>query len=432
MFGLFMSFEYISGSLHWDNTDLSGLTEKIAQLLKEKYAYTGAYYLYNTNIFLQRATLFEQYFPEDYFFYSVKSLSNLHFLSHLSHKEQFGTDVVSSGEMVRAARAGFQGERIVFAGVGKTAAEIQLGIDMQIHSFHVESLAEIRLIGQISSESQKHARISFRINPDVHVDTHKHITTGKEENKFGLAIKEIPAALDLIKSFSHASLVGIQSHIGSQILDHQPYLNSLGKLIPIAKEIEEAGFPLEYISLGGGFGIDYKQNPYSKKVPEEFSLETLSKGLHAFRPLPWKLYFEPGRFISAPSGVLITNVTYKKEKTGFSIAITDAGMGDLMRPALYGAVHPIYPVREKHQIFKVDIAGPICESTDYFSRQTESPELSEGDRLAILHAGAYGATMGSIYNTRPLIPEIAFDSSETISVIRRPQTLEELLSLEIL
>ncbi len=426
-----MYFEYQKDRLQFGGIDIPALHREVAAYLAQNYSYSGAYYLYHAGIFRERASLLSEQLPGRKFFYSVKSLSNISLLKILRENKDFGVDVVSAGEIRRAQIAGFQGSEIVFAGVGKSTEEIRYALAADIRAFHVESLSELRRIAIEAQSMGKIAGIALRLNPDVTVDTHRHITTGKEENKFGLSRHEITEALRFIASSGSLRLRGLQAHIGSQILDTEPYLQTLRFLLQVAEQvISPSGERVEYLSLGGGFGIDYECTLTAESV-RQFPVTQLAAAVKEINTSGYEIDFEPGRFISAISGILVCQVEYIKQKSNFEIAILNTGMNDLIRPALYEARHPILPfIKNEAPHKQYDLVGPICESSDLFASRQSMPELREGDMLVIAHSGAYGSVMSSNYNTRPLIPEVLVDGGN-FRIIRRPQTYEELLKPEM-
>lgn len=422
-------FRYEGNELHWRKAALTPLVEKIATRLQNEYQYHGAFWLYQEEILHERLRLLEEGLPGCSFYYSVKSQSNLSLLSLIAAHSRFGADVVSGGELFRALKAGFRPEKIVFAGVGKTEDEIVVALKAKIRSFHVESIAELKDIARLAQGLGVIAQVSLRLNPDVEVDTHRHITTGKEENKFGLSEADFNEASEILATSPSLRLVGLQAHIGSQIFAVEPYIKT-AQFLKARSEIITArtGKPLEYISLGGGFGVDYKQ---IEGDAVNFDFSALANAVRQIFGNAVELHFEPGRFISAPLGILATRVRHLKNRTGKVIAIIDAAMNDLIRPMLYEAYHPILPLQRRAAEQNYDIVGPVCESTDTFAAGRFLPELAEKDWLAIGYAGAYGSCMSSNFNSRPLIPEILLTKTGDIRLIRKPQTFEQMLATEV-
>ncbi len=426
-------YRYENQNLHWAGQELTELCEATENKLREEYDYEGPYFLYHRKILTERLDLFQNLFPQCGIYYSVKSLSNLHLLRLIRNYDRFNLDVVSGGEIQRGLEAGFSGSQMVYAGVGKNRQEIELGITKEIKSFHVESLSEITQISKVAGDLKKTAGITLRLNPDISVNTHRYIVTGSEESKFGISQDEFGTALNMIKSLDSLRLNGLQLHLGSQIKEVEPYLKGLDFLRNKAKIAEkELGIHLEYLSLGGGFGIDYDIDERSGEPgfsAQEFPLHEFSANLSAL-DIDHRIDLEPGRFISAYCGILIAKTLYIKEKQNYRIAITNAGMSELIRPSLYGAFHPILPLLKRTEEKEpYDIVGPICESGDFFAKKYDCSALEEGDRLAILHSGAYGSVMSSNYNSRPFVPEVMITEND-IRIIRRPQRLEELFERE--
>lgn len=424
-------FRYIDNQLHWNGHNLAHLLPEVAALLRHKHQYSGPFWFYQEDILARRLKLLEDGLPGCTFYYSVKSQSNLSLLSLIAAHARFGADVVSGGELYRALKAGFAPEKIVFAGVGKTEQEILAALELQIRSFHVESIAELKEIARLATERNLCARISLRLNPDIEVDTHRHITTGKEENKFGLSEADFGDAMQILRSEKSLRLVGLQAHIGSQLFAIEPYVKT-ARYLNDKRQIATGvlGVQLEYISLGGGFGVDY-QDLDGEAV--SFDFQGLAHAIAEIFSDGIEVHFEPGRFISAPLGILASRVRHLKNRTGKVIAIIDAAMNDLIRPMLYEAYHPILPVERRLNQVNYDIVGPVCESTDTFASGRLLPELYENDWLAIGYAGAYGSCMSSNFNSRPLIPEVLLTSgaAEELRIIRRPQSLEQMLAPEL-
>lgn len=441
-----MNFYYQNQELYWQHSDLKKITSSIEQHLQEEYQYQGAYYLYHADVLHKRLEYLTANLPDCEFYFSVKSLSNINILKTIISHSHFGVDVVSGGEIQRALRANIPPEKIVFAGVGKTEQEIEQALNISIKSFHAESLSELQKIAQVAKRLNKLAHIALRVNPNIAADTHHYIATGKEENKFGIPKYEIDEALKIIKNNTISlQLVGLQAHVGSQIKDTHSHIEALQFLQELATSIEK-DFPLQYISLGGGFGVDYElaENSSSSNsnnqdipqaIPNEFNLKQFSLELkeQLDKNKNRKIVFEPGRFISAYAGILVSHVIYIKEKTNFKIAVVDAAMNDLMRPALYQAEHPILPLYKKETKAIYDIVGPVCESGDFFRKKISLYQLQEKETLFILHSGAYGSAMASRYNSRMLLPEVLLDEKlpNGFRIIRKPENWDAILNNEI-
>lgn len=423
-------FQYADDKLIWRDKPLEPVLQAAADKLAGEFQYTGPFWLYQEKILSERLSLLEQKLPGCGFYYSVKSQSNLGILSRIAERKSFGADVVSGGELYRALKAGFPPGKIVFAGVGKTEAEIASALDLKIRSLHVESISELKDIERIAKEKELVAAVTLRLNPDVEVDTHRHITTGKEENKFGLSESDFQESLQTLKTSKNLKLVGLQAHIGSQIFDSAPYIETATFLSEKYSIVKAAlDYPLEYISLGGGFGVKYED---LEGDAVNFDFAGLVDAIRKIFIGNIEIHFEPGRFISAPLGILLTRVRHLKERTGKTIAIIDAAMNDLIRPMLYEAYHPILPVNRRAGQHTYDVVGPVCESTDTFATKRRLPEIQEKDWLAIGYAGAYGSCMSSNFNSRTLLPELLLLENGDIQVIRKPQTLEQMLAGEVL
>lgn len=434
-----MYFSYRDQNLFWQETNLALVTRAIENQLQQEYCYQGAYYLYHLGILRERLGSLTLELPNADFYYSVKSLSNINILKEINKLKNFGLDVVSFGEIKRGLSAGFSARQIVFAGVGKTAQEMENALRLGIKSFHVESLSELNVLATVCRKLGCNASLALRLNPDLEAETHHYIATGKKENKFGLSARDLPLALQTIRNESLLNLVGLQAHVGSQIKNTRTHIELLKVLLAKARELTQSGFTLEYLSLGGGFGVDYEHDFANHPTLEEFHLSELAQGMATLTAnTPWKISFEPGRFVSAYAGMLVTHVLYLKEKEGFQIAVVDAAMNDLIRPALYDAKHPLAPLRQRGEETSLyDVVGPVCESGDFFRKAVRLPALREKDTLFILHTGAYGASMSSRYNSRRLLPEVLIDTNTNIDesssfrVIRRPETWDEVFATEL-
>ncbi|MBV6492366.1 MAG: Diaminopimelate decarboxylase [Turneriella sp.] len=422
-------FDYKEERLIWHGVPVNPLITQVEDLLKKQFNYTGPFWLYSEKILTERLAILEKELPHFHFYYSVKSLPNIGILKRIQPNKNFGADVVSGGELYRALKAGFDPKRIVFAGVGKTEAEIEYGINEKIRAFHVESIAELKDIERIAEGKKTTAHIAFRLNPDVEVDTHKHITTGKEENKFGMSEADFLMGITILKKSKHLKLVGLQAHIGSQLFDATPYIKTAqylhDKYAIIQKELSQK---IDYVSLGGGFGVKYER---LEGDGIDFDFSNLGASIGAiFKDANLEVHFEPGRFIAAPTGILMTRVRHLKERTGKVIAIIDAAMNDLIRPMLYEAYHPILSVNRREGEHVYDVVGPVCESTDTFATKRTLATLAENDWLAIGYAGAYGASMSSNFNSRVLLPELLLAANGELKFLRTPQTYDEMLANE--
>jgi len=352
--------------------------------------------------------------------FAMKSNSNLAVLSLLGRLGA-GMDIVSGGELFRVRKAGVPGNRIVFSGVGKRPDEIAAALEAGILMFNVESAAELDAIHAVAKKLKKRAPISIRVNPNVAADTHHHITTGKAENKFGVPYEEVFGLYQKAKRLPWLAITGIQAHIGSQITDVRPFRETVEKLLKLMDRLAAAGIAPRILDIGGGLGVRYN----AEKAPDPADQAKLILPLLRGRGL--KLLFEPGRFMVAESGALITKVLYRKETAHKNFVIVDAAMNDLARPALYDAFHPIWPVRKNGgKPLTADIVGPVCESGDYLAKGRSVPRPHPGDHLAVLMAGAYGFSMSSQYNARPRACEALVDGRRWW-VVRKRETLDDLV-----
>lgn len=339
--------------------------------------------------------------------------------------EGSGVDVVSGGELYRAQRAGAPAEKIVFAGVGKTEREITEGIEAGILFFTVESLPELELISRTAQKLGKTAPVALRVTPDVDPKTHRYITTGKAENKFGLDREEAVDFYLRCRQLPGIDPVGIHMHIGSQILQTEPFREGVERLVGLLKKLKAEGISLRYLDIGGGMGISYKGEEPPPAAAYAAALRPLLKDLKL------TVILEPGRFITGNAGALLTTVLQVKKKAKKSFIVADGAMNDLIRPALYSAWHQIVPICPgEGKVRRFDVVGPICETGDILGAGRRFPEPAPGDRLAVLSAGAYGAVMGSNYNSRPRPPEVLVDG-EKFRVVRKRETYHDLVRGEL-
>lgn len=383
------------------------------------------FYLYSENIIKNNYNSYSESFGSHShnICYSVKANSNLSILSLLA-KLGSGFDIVSGGELTRVLRAGGDPTKIVFSGVGKSEEEIIQALDNNIMCFNVESEDELNTINKIAKQKKTKANISFRVNPAINVNTHPYITTGMRDNKFGIEQSEIISLYEYASSLDGISIVGIDFHIGSQIMEIEPYLASLIKIIAIVDDLDAMGIPIKHIDIGGGLGISYEQESIvDKKL-------FLSEIIQIIGDRKLTLVIEPGRSIVGESGLLVTKIINIKESSAKSFAITDAGMNDLMRPPLYQAYHSIKEVvRQPISKATYDVVGPICETADFLGKD-RLLSISQGDFLAIENVGAYGFSLASNYNTRPKIDEYIV-SNNNVNKIRARDTIDQILENEI-
>lgn len=334
-----------------------------------------------------------------------------------------GADIVSGGELELALQAGVPADKIVFSGIGKTHAELTAAITAGIKQINAESESEIRLINEIAIGLNKTASVGIRVNPDVDARTHEKITTGKKENKFGIDWNDARRLFLSAEQFKGISLHGIEVHVGSQILELSPFREAFVKTKKMLNDLKEHGVSIQTVDVGGGLGVAYKTDE-SAPSPADY-IAVLQDVLGDF---DGEFVFEPGRCISGDAGVLVASVVRVKQTGDKRFAVLDAGMSDLVRPAMYDAYHNIEAVKGGEASERYDVVGPICESADIFGKDRMLPELNEGDLIAIETAGAYGAAMASNYNGRPLIAEVLTDN-DRYAVIRRRQTVAEMTAL---
>src|ERR1051326_8040633 len=365
--------------------------------------------------------------------FAVKSNSNQAVLRTLAMLGS-GFDIVSGGELRRVLSAGADPHKCVFAGVGKTEAEIEMALRQGVYSFNAESVAELERIERIAARLKQIAPIAVRVNPNVQAHTHRKITTGTYENKFGIAFEEVAAVYARASRLKHLRLRGIQMHIGSQITRVEPFQAAVQKVIPLVRRLRDS-YGLEFISIGGGLGIVYEpalasgQTAWWHSAPAR---NILTPQVYAERLLPWlkplglKILLEPGRFISGNAGVLVTRIEYVKRTGRKNFLIVDAAMNDLIRPAFYEAYHEIVPLTRKNgAAISSDVVGPICESGDFFAKNRPLPKVGEGDHLALMSAGAYGFVMASNYNTRAFASEVLVHGRQA-ALVRERQPLAEI------
>ncbi len=371
--------------------------------------------------------------------YAVKANSNIAILNLLASKGA-GFDIVSGGELFRVIRARGNPTLCTFAGVGKTADEIRFALQREILGFNVESESELTAINAVAKDMNVRAPIALRVNPDIEASTHKYIATGKKENKFGIGFDRIIEAYEEASRLPNIRIRGLQMHIGSQITTAGPFAKAVDKIAPVAEELQ-AQYGIEYFSIGGGMGIVYspslasgQQEWWDEKDGDTLTIERYANAIvPVLKKLALRILLEPGRFMVGNAGILVTKVLYEKRTPSKTFAIVDAGMNDLIRPALYEGFHEIVPVRqpEDDEMEKIDLVGPICESGDFFAQNREVPKLREGDFVALMSAGAYGFTMASNYNSRPMPAEVLVSGGKA-SLIRERQTYEDLIRGESL
>ncbi len=469
------AFHYRDGRLFCEEFDVAVAAERFGTPL----------YLYSAGTILDHyGRLDEALAGLDHLIcYAVKANSNRAIL-RLLRDAGAGFDIVSGGELFRAVNAGADPGKCTFAGVGKSREEIEYALEQGVHSFNIESEAELDYINEIASAKKQRAPIALRVNPDVGAQTHQYISTGKSENKFGIALARGAKVYERASKMPAVTVRGVQMHIGSQITEAAPFVAAIEKIAPLVSELKSK-YAIEFFSIGGGLGIVYESSiasgeevwwtkrtmpsPQSSPsgrggsaAPGEGGMSSRSESKRALSiqeyanailppltRLGLRILLEPGRLLVGNAGVLLTRVRYIKETAQKKFAIIDAGMNDLIRPALYGSYHEIVPVEkimpspqsspsgrggsaasEERRIDKIDVVGPVCESGDFFAQDREMPELRAGDLLAVMSAGAYGFVMASNYNSRPL-PAEALVRGDKLALIRKGQTIDDLIRDEV-
>jgi len=430
------SFRYRGGSLHCEGANLEQVAEQ----------YGTPLYVYSAGTILDHYQRLDAALSEiDHLIcYAVKANSNRAILNLLS-RAGAGFDIVSGGELFRVLAAGGDPKKCTFAGVGKAREEIEYALDQGVLSFNIESEEELVFIDRIARSKDMRAPIALRVNPDVDAGTHRYVSTGRSENKFGIALDRVAGVYEQAAQMPNIAIRGMQMHIGSQITDAAPFAEAIAKVTPLILALKER-FALEFFSVGGGIGIVYESSFasgsgdwWSEKdrvratTALPLTIQDYAAAILApLRAIGLQVLLEPGRLLVGNAGVLLTRVRYIKRTERKKFVIVDAGMNDLIRPALYQSYHEIVPVREAQDSARepVDVVGPVCESADFFAQDRPLPEMKEGDLVALMSAGAYGFVMASNYNSRPL-PAEALVQGETVSLIRRRQTMQDLVRDEM-
>jgi diaminopimelate decarboxylase len=437
------SFHYRDGHLYCEDVDLTRVATEFGTPT----------YVYSAGTILDHYTRLDATLaPLDHLIcYAVKANSNRAILNLLV-RAGAGFDIVSGGELFRVLAAGGDPAKCTFAGVGKSRDEIEYALDQRVNSFNVESEGELESIERIARAKSKRAPIALRVNPDVDPHTHQYISTGSQENKFGIAMDQVRAVYERAARMSNIEIVGVQMHIGSQITDAKPFASAIGKVTPLVRDLKSK-YAIKFFSIGGGMGIIYRRALESGSgkwwrdhagEPSAFSVRDYADAIvPPLRDLGVRTLVEPGRFLIGNAGVLLTRVRYIKQTGSKKFAIVDAGMNDLIRPALYQSYHQIVPCRASvsdadpstsmstsKTLERIDIVGPVCESGDFFALDREMPEVQEGDLLAIMSTGGYGFVMASNYNSRPL-PAEALVRGDKFALIRKRQTWDDLVRGEV-
>ncbi|HEY5819459.1 MAG TPA: diaminopimelate decarboxylase [Mesorhizobium sp.] len=412
-------FDYRNGVLFAEDVALPDIAKAVGT----------PFYCYSTATLTRHYQVFAKAFHglDALVCYAMKANSNQAVLRTLARLGA-GADVVSEGELRRALAAGIPAEKIIFSGVGKTPREMDFALAAGIHCFNVESEPELEVLASRASALGKTAPISLRINPDVDARTHKKISTGKAENKFGIAWQRARAVYKRAASLPGIRIVGIDMHIGSQITDLQPYDDAIAVLVDLVATLRQDGIAVEHIDVGGGLGIPYHVDNSPPPLPDELG-DIVRKHI---APLGLKVIVEPGRLIAGNAGILVSEVIYVKDGDAKNFVIVDAAMNDLIRPTLYEAYHEIRPVVQRAASgprMRADVVGPVCETGDYIALDREIARLQPGDLIAVGTAGAYGAVQSGTYNTRLLVPEVLVDG-DRFHVVRPRPSYDDLIGLD--
>ena len=420
-------FSYRNGVLHAEQVSLPSLAQQFGSPL---YVYSKAALVENFSAYADACRVAGRTDADALVCYSVKSNSNLAVLNLLGRLGS-GFDIVSGGELLRVVAAGGDPRRVIFSGVGKGRDEMRLALEHDILCFNVESIPEVARLNEVAGEMGKRARISLRVNPNVDAKTHPYISTGLKENKFGVAYEDALGCYRTAAALPNIEVVGIDCHIGSQLLDDAPLLEALDKIIDMVDALEAEGIPIHHLDIGGGIGITYDDEqpvPVGDYLARVFArVDAWRQAKYAGRPI--QVLFEPGRSIVGNAGVLLSEVQYLKHGETKNFAVVDAAMNDLMRPAMYEAWHEVRTVLEHRGQARVyDVVGPVCESGDWLARGRELA-IEQGDLLVLLSAGAYGMTMASHYNTRGRAAEVLVDGDQ-VHLIRQRENPADLFALE--
>ncbi len=408
-------FAYRDDRLYAEEVSLAELAQRVGT----------PFYVYSARTLRRHFRVFSDAFAgvDHLVCYSIKALSNLSVLKLFASMNS-GFDVVSGGELMRCLRVGADPRKIVFSGVGKTDEELEAALKAGILMINAESAPELRRIAAVSRRMKLRAPVSLRVNPDLDPGTHPHISTGHRTSKFGVPLSQVMEYYAQARELRDLELVGLSTHIGSQITETSPFAEAARKVATIVKRLQAGGIALRYLDLGGGLGIPYQEEPPD---PAEYAAALLAP----LKGLAIRLITEPGRVIVGNAGIMVTRVLYVKETDVKRFVVVDGAMNDLIRPVLYEAYHAIWPVEQRPgaREFVADVVGPVCESGDFFARARALPEPREGDLLALMSAGAYGFVMASNYNSRPRAPEILVDGDKA-HIVRERETFEDLIQRE--
>jgi diaminopimelate decarboxylase len=412
-------FHYKSGILHAEDVSLARIAEEVGT----------PFYCYSTATLERHYNVLAEAFRDQtpLICFAVKANSNQAVLATMARLGA-GMDVVSEGELRRARAAGVPASKIIFAGVGKTRAEMAYALKEGILGFNVESEPELEALSEVAAATGATASVAIRVNPDVDAKTHAKISTGKSENKFGVPYQDARDLYARAAKLPGIRLTGIHMHIGSQITELAPFSDAFKLLAELARDLKRDGIPLEHLDIGGGLGVPYRGANDIPPTPDEYAAVVKS----AMGDLGLKIVLEPGRMIAGNAGILVTRVTYVKEGAEKMFTIVDAAMNDLIRPTLYEAYHDIWPVSESRSEMapmQQDVVGPVCETGDYLAQDRALPPVESGDLLAVMTAGAYGAAMSSTYNSRLLIPEVLVNG-DRYEVVRARPSYNDLIGLD--
>ncbi len=409
------NFNYKNGKLYCENVDLAKLAE----------IFGTPFYVYSKKSMVERYRDFENAFEDlpHQIHYSVKSNSNINIIKLFSSLGA-GLDVNSGGELYRALQAGANPEKILFTGVGKTDEEILMGLRLNIFLFKIESIQELELVNYLANKENKIAKIAIRINPNVNPKTHPYITTGLYESKFGIEQEAAIDAFKIASKLSNIRILGIDMHIGSQITEVSAFREAVILMNELIEKLRKEGIEIEHFDVGGGLGVQYNDEP----VPDVFEYANAIKD--ELKKSKCKIIFEPGRYLTADAGALVTKTLYVKTHRDKNFLVIDAAVNDLMRPAFYNAYHHILPVKQtEREKIVYDIVGPACETGDFFAKGREFIKTERNELIAIMSTGAYGFCMSSNYNSRRRVPEILVDNDKFL-VIRKRETFDDLIKGE--
>jgi diaminopimelate decarboxylase len=405
-------FEYKNHQLHCEGIPIEQIAAKVGT----------PFYLYSYHTLVRHFTVFDKAFNgiPHLVCYSAKANSNLALL-RLFVNLGGGVDVVSGGELYRALKGGADPQKIVFSGVGKRVDEIEYALKMGILMFNIESSQELQVINEVAGRIGKKANVAIRVNPDIDPKTHPYISTGLKQNKFGIDILRAQMAYRLASQLPYLKIVGIDCHIGSQLIEVEPIIEALRKLKQLVENLRKEEMEIHYLDLGGGLGITYED----EEPPHP--MEYASNILEEIKGFGCTLILEPGRVIVGNAGILVSKVLYTKENEEKRFVIVDAGMNDLVRPSYYGSYHQILPVKEEtREEIVADVVGPICESSDFLAKGRKMPKVNPGELIAVMSAGAYGFSMSTNYNSRPRVAEVIVRDDQMF-VIRRRENYEDLI-----